>query len=155
MMNAFQQKLFFLFAMVSLQLIQSNPAKAHSIETRLNYINGVLELQTEFSTGDPVKGAFIKLLKPDGFSVKQLGRTNQEGKLELNIPEIKNGQVDLQIDGGPGHRDYLLLPIRSGKVILNKIVLGNIEKSLITWMFKRTPNLLGPSYLLGKINLQK
>ncbi len=34
-----------------------------------------------------------------------------------------NGTVDLQVDGGPGHRDYLELPVQDGEVDLNEVVM--------------------------------
>jgi hypothetical protein len=30
--------------------------------------------------------------------------------------------VDLQIDGGPGHRDYLEMPVQAGQVKLDEVV---------------------------------
>ena len=33
-----------------------------------------------------------------------------------------NGTVDLQVDGGPGHRDYLELPVQDGEVDLKEVV---------------------------------
>jgi len=35
---------------------------------------------------------------------------------------MKDGRVDLQVDGGPGHRDYLELPIKAGQVQLDQVV---------------------------------
>ena len=35
---------------------------------------------------------------------------------------MKDGRYDLQVDGGPGHRDYLEVPIQAGKVNLDEVV---------------------------------
>ena len=34
------------------------------------------------------------------------------------------GLVDLQVDGGPGHRDYLTLPLQKGRVNLDEVVIN-------------------------------
>ena len=46
----------------------------------------------------------------------ELGRTDAEGRLSLDLSSVGNGTVDLQVDGGPGHRDYLELPVQDGEV---------------------------------------
>ena len=40
----------------------------------------------------------------------------------MNLPDLSDGQVDLQVDGGPGHRDYLTLPLEQGRVNLDDVV---------------------------------
>ena len=32
------------------------------------------------------------------------------------------GRYDLQVDGGPGHRDYLEIPVQAGRVNLDEVV---------------------------------
>ena len=98
------------------------PARAHAIQSSLSYLDGTLELSSSFSTGLPAEGAVVRLLKADGTPGEELGRIDAEGKLGLHLPELQEGIVDLQVDGGPGHRDYLALPIRSGQVNLEEVV---------------------------------
>ena len=98
------------------------PAEAHQIESALRYLNGDLELNSSFSNGQPTEDAVVRLLNPDGTPGQELGRTDSAGRLILNIKNLKDGIVDLQVDGGPGHRDYLELPIDSGQVNLNEVV---------------------------------
>ena len=64
----------------------------------------------------------MRLLEADGTPGKELGRTDAEGRLTLDLSGLQNGVVDLQVDGGPGHRDYLELPVQDGAVNLNEVV---------------------------------
>ena len=98
------------------------PAEAHQIESALRYLNGDLELSSSFSNGQPTENAIVRLLNPDGTPGQELGRTDSVGRLILNIKNLEDGIVDLQVDGGPGHRDYLELPIDSGTVNLDEVV---------------------------------
>ena len=99
------------------------PAKAHQIESALHYLNGDLQLSSNFSNGEPTQGAVVRLLNTDGTPGQELGRTDAEGRLSLDLSSVGNGTVDLQVDGGPGHRDYLELPVRDGEVNLNEVVM--------------------------------
>ncbi len=93
-------------------------AAAHAIESSLHYLNGSLELSSSFSSGEPAKDAVVRLLKADGSP----GRMGEDGRLALTLPpDLRNGRVDLQVDGGPGHRDYLELPVRNGQVQLDQV----------------------------------
>ncbi|MAI96200.1 MAG: hypothetical protein CMN95_05730 [Synechococcus sp. MED650] len=100
----------------------SLPASAHQIESALQYLDGHLELSSSFSNGEPTEGAVVRLLEADGTPGKELGRTDAEGRLTLDLSGLQNGVVDLQVDGGPGHRDYLELPVQDGAVNLNEVV---------------------------------
>jgi hypothetical protein len=42
--------------------------------------------------------------------------------LTLDLDTVQDGIVDLQIDGGPGHRDYLEMPVQAGQVKLDEVV---------------------------------
>jgi hypothetical protein len=64
----------------------------------------------------------VRLLTADGSAGKELGRTDQAGRLTLNLDTVQDGVVDLQIDGGPGHRDYLEMPVQAGQVKLDEVV---------------------------------
>lgn len=97
-------------------------ATAHAIESSLHYLNGSLELSSSFSSGEPAKDAVVRLLQADGSPGQELGRMGEDGRLALTLPpDLHNGRVDLQVDGGPGHRDYLELPVRNGKVQLDQV----------------------------------
>ena len=98
------------------------PAQAHQIESALHYLNGELELSSSFSNGEPTKGAVVRLLNADGSAGQELGRTDQAGRLTLHLDSVRDGVVDLQIDGGPGHRDYLEMPVQAGQVKLDEVV---------------------------------
>ena len=98
------------------------PAKAHQIESALRYLDGDLQLSSSFSNGEPTQGAVVRLLNADGTPGQELGRTDAEGRLNLDLSTVGNGTVDLQVDGGPGHRDYLELPVQDGEVDLNEVV---------------------------------
>ena len=39
---------------------------AHGVESTLRYLDGQLELNSSFSTGEPVEGAVVRLLEADG-----------------------------------------------------------------------------------------
>ena len=98
------------------------PAKAHQIESALQYLDGDLQLSSSFSNGEPTQGAVVRLLNADGTPGHELGRTDADGRLSLDLSSVSNGTVDLQVDGGPGHRDYLELPVHDGEVNLNEVV---------------------------------
>lgn len=100
----------------------TTPACAHQIESALHYLDGDLQLSSSFSNGEPTQGAVVRLLKADGSPGQELGRTNADGQLILDLSSLDNGVVDLQVDGGPGHRDYLELPVSSGRVNLDDVV---------------------------------
>ena len=99
------------------------PAKAHQIESALHYLDGDLQLSSSFSNGEPTQGAVVRLLNADGTPGQELGRTNADGRLSLDLSTVGNGTVDLQVDGGPGHRDYLELPVHDGTVNVDEVVM--------------------------------
>ena len=92
------------------------PVQAHQIESALSYPDGTLELSSSFSNGEPTKGAVVRLLNADGSAGTELGRTDASGKLKLDLSGVDDGVVDLQVDGGPGHRDYLEMRVNDGEV---------------------------------------
>ena len=92
------------------------PVQAHQIESALSYLDGTLELSSSFSNGEPTKGAVVRLLNADGSAGTELGRTDASGKLKLDLSGVDDGVVDLQVDGGPGHRDYLEMRVNDGEV---------------------------------------
>ena len=100
----------------------SLPASAHQIESALSYLDGNLELSSSFSNGEPTEGAVVRLLNPDGTLQRELGSTDADGRLLIDLSDVADGVLDLQVDGGPGHRDYLELPVSSGQVDLDQVV---------------------------------
>jgi nickel transport protein len=103
------------------------PAGAHAIQSSLDSLHvhshpagglqasaaptpGQLRLSSSFSTGQPVVAAAVRLAAPDGRAVIELGRTDAQGSLTFNLPQQVRPDWELQVDGGPGHRDYLELP---------------------------------------------
>jgi nickel transport protein len=101
-------------------------AQAHAIETSLEAFrnNHVLLLQSSFGNGQPAQAALVTLVPPGGQPIP-VGRTNSNGELRFSLPSNAHGEWDLQVDGGPGHRDYLSLPVNNGQVDLNRISDGH------------------------------
>jgi nickel transport protein len=93
-------------------LFPSAPAHSHAIETsleRLAHLNApALELESRFSTGEPASQARVRLLPPAGEAI-ELGQTDADGKLLFKLPRQARDDWELQVDAGPGHRDYLQL----------------------------------------------
>ena len=109
---------------VSLVGLIPTAVKSHGIESSLHYLSGSLELSSGFSTGEPAQGAVVRLLNADGSPGQELGRMDAQGKLTLTLPALDHGELDVQVDGGPGHRDYLTLPIRQGQVQIDAVSQG-------------------------------
>ena len=121
-MSVISSRLLVAVAALGLALTAGRQAHAHGIESSLRYLNGQLELSSSFSTGEPVEGAVVRLLNADGTPGEELGQIGSKGQLTLTLPNLVEGILDLQVDGGPGHRDYLELPIRQGNVLLEEVV---------------------------------
>ena len=98
-----------------------SPSQAHQIETALDYLEGDLELSSRFSNGEPASGAVIRLLNKNGSPGPELGRTDENGQLRLDLSGVGDGRHELQVDGGPGHRDYLEIPVNAGRVQLDGV----------------------------------
>ena len=110
-------------ALVMALLLSPAAAQAHGIETsltRLPSLSDGLVLESRFSNGEPTSAALVRLVAPDGQSL-ELGRTNAQGQLSFALPKKANGDWELQVDGGPGHRDYLEMPVRQGQAQLDQI----------------------------------
>jgi hypothetical protein len=88
-----------------------------------------------------VQGAVVRLLQADGTPGKELGRIDEEGRLQVTLPELSDGLVDLQVDGGPGHRDYLTLPLQKGRVNLDEVVINPGSGQGLNWAL--APALVG------------
>ena len=66
----------------------------------------------------------LRLLQADGSPGEKLGQMDANGVLTLTLPALQQGVLDVQIDGGPGHRDYLSLPMREGVVQIDAVSQG-------------------------------
>lgn len=94
------------------------PARSHAIESSLERVSGLtdsLVLQSRFSPEQPASDAEVRLVSPSGESIA-LGRTDANGTLRFELPKGVGTDWELQVDQGPGHRDYLELPAASGRV---------------------------------------
>lgn len=73
-----------------------------------------LQLETRFSSGLPASDALVRLVPPDGGDGITVGRTDDQGRLTFALPSAARPDWELQVDAGPGHRDYLELPAPAG-----------------------------------------
>ena len=55
-----------LASLLLLSSLQALPGRAHQIESALQYLDGDLELSSQFSNGEPTEGAVVRLLDADG-----------------------------------------------------------------------------------------
>jgi nickel transport protein len=90
-------------------------------------------LESRFSNGEPTSDAIVRLVAPDGQAV-ELGRTDAEGQLSFALPKQANGDWELQVDGGPGHRDYLEMPVEHGQPQLDRISQRQLQDNPLTWL---------------------
>lgn len=67
-------------------------------------------LQSHFSNGQPVRDAAVRLIPASGGGPIELGRTDASGRLAFALPRQAGGNAELEVDGGPGHRDWVELP---------------------------------------------
>lgn len=103
-----------LLAWAAVQLpLDPAPARAHAIDSSLERVAGLsrtLELQSHFSSGEPAAGAKVSLVAPNGTTLA-LGTTDAQGQLRFQIPAAADAAWEVRVDQGPGHRDYLELPV--------------------------------------------
>ena len=118
----------FLGSAALLALVHPQPATAHAIQTTLESLGSLsressnsskgataapagagFALASSFSTGVPVAAASVRLVPPGGTPIA-LGRTDALGHLNFQLPAGARSDWEVQVDGGPGHRDYLELP---------------------------------------------
>ena len=117
-------------------LLSPAAASAHGIEssiTRLESLTDSLVLESRFSNGEPTSDAVVRLVAPDGES-HEIGRTNAQGQLSFALPKQANGEWELQVDGGPGHRDYLEMPVQQGQAKLDQISQSSHDSSPLGWL---------------------
>ena len=101
----------------ALAVLPSGPARSHALESsleRLSALNqafkGELLLQSRFGNGEPAQEATVRLIPPGGGDPIELGRTDTSGSLRFTLPRQAEADWEVQVDAGPGHRDYLELP---------------------------------------------
>ena len=114
-------------------LAHPQPVAAHAIQTTLESLGSLsrassgsskgattapagasFALASSFSTGVPVADASVRLVPPGGTPIA-LGRTDARGHLNFQLPAGARSDWEVQVDGGPGHRDYLELPNGAGR----------------------------------------
>jgi nickel transport protein len=105
---------------LALFALSASPGRSHGIQSNLEKVSPLSEqvrreflLQSEFSTGEPAGDATVRLLRADGETI-ELGRTDGEGRLRFEVPRDAATDWELQVDAGPGHRDYLELSEAGG-----------------------------------------
>ena len=126
---------FFPRALALAFLLSPAAAQAHGIESSLEHLQSLnhgLMLQSHFSNGEPTRDALVRLVAPDGVAL-ELGRTNNAGQLSFALPKGANGDWELQVDGGPGHRDYLEMPVQRGQAQLDQIS-QHQQQSPLAWL---------------------
>ena len=99
-------------------------AAAHAIESSLERVEALREglvLESRFSTGEPVVGAKVRLVRPGGGPAVELGQSDASGRFTFHLPDRADGTWELQVDGGAGHRDFLDLPVQRGRLQLDQI----------------------------------
>ena len=95
-----------------LLLASAAPAHSHAIESSLERISSLtdqLVLDSRFGNGEPADDAVVRLMPPNGEPI-EVGRTDASGQLRFQLPSNATSAWELQVDRGPGHRDYLELP---------------------------------------------
>ena len=136
-------------AVSAVVIAAAGSAQAHAIQTNLEAFrnNHVLLLQSNFGNGQPAEAALVTLVPPGGQPIP-MGRTNSKGQLSFALPSDANGEWDLQVDGGPGHRDYISLPINKGQADLNRMSDGH-RPSPLEWL--SASNLASAWILVGAV----
>lgn len=82
--------------------------RAHGIETTLQRLGSLsASLESRFSSGLPAADAAVRLVPPGGGRPIDLGRTDAQGRLAIRLPGGVRPDWEVQVDSGPGHRDYL------------------------------------------------
>ena len=93
-------------------LAGERPVGAHAIESSLERVSGLTDsllLQSRFSPEQPASNAEVRLVSPTGKTIA-LGHTDASGSLRFQLPKGAGPDWELQVDQGPGHRDYLEIP---------------------------------------------
>jgi nickel transport protein len=108
-------RLSLLAACCALAVFGAPAAQSHGIESTLERLDGLTssnpyQLESKFSTGLPASDAAVRMVSPDGGTAVELGHTNARGQLSFALPAQAKADWEVQVDAGPGHRDYIELP---------------------------------------------
>jgi nickel transport protein len=122
-------------------ILAAPPVKAHGIQSTLDYLPssgfssgaGAMEVQSSFSTGLPARDAAVRLLPPDGGKAIELGHTGPDGRLTFTLPPTASKDWEIQVDAGPGHRDYLA-PTDAGGAPVSPGVGGHAAAPIRHWI---------------------
>lgn len=91
-------------------LLGPGSARAHGIQSSLERFGDLrAQLESSFSTGVPASHATVRLVPPAGSPI-ELGQTDAQGRLNFRLPATVRPDWEIQVDAGPGHRDYLEVP---------------------------------------------
>jgi nickel transport protein len=135
-------------ALGGLVALVSSPGRvqAHAIESsldRLQELREELVLESHFSNGEPVQGAVVRLVPPDGGAAVEVGQIDARGRLGFTMPKGVDGRWELQVDAGPGHRDFLEVPTSQGRAQLDQVSTVSPQIQMLAAPFQRfTPTLL-------------
>lgn len=99
----------------ALAILGTPAAHAHGIQSTLERLGSLtssspFQLESKFSSGLPARDASVRMVSPDGATAVELGHTNAEGQLTFQLPAQARADWEVQVDAGPGHRDYVELP---------------------------------------------
>lgn len=95
-------------------LLLPGAARAHGIQSSLERFGGLsAQLESSFSSGVPASDAAVRLVPPGGGAPIALGHTDNQGRLNFRLPPQATPDWEIQVDAGPGHRDYLEVPAAS------------------------------------------
>jgi nickel transport protein len=108
-------RLAFLAGGCGFALLCAPGARAHGIQSTLERLGSFTssspyQLESRFSSGVPARDAAVRMVSPDGVASVELGHTNAEGQLTFRLPAQARADWEVQVDAGPGHRDYVELP---------------------------------------------
>jgi nickel transport protein len=98
--------------------------EAHAIESSLEKLASLrqgLMLESHYSNGAPTAGAAVRRGPPGGGAPVVVGQMDARGRLDFTLPKGADGSWELQVDAGPGHRDYLQVPIQHGQAQLDQV----------------------------------
>lgn len=129
-------------------------ALAHGIESSLQRLNDLraglsnsgYQLDSSFSSGEPAGDALVRVVPPGGGPGVELGRTNAQGRLTFRLPPQARSDWELQVDAGPGHRDYLEIP---GTGAAQPMAIGPMRPSRWRPLVPATATALAVVGLLG------
>ncbi len=97
----------------------SSAGHAHGIQSSLERLGSLsasgggseIQLETSFSNGTPAHDASVSLIPVGGEGPPiAVGHTDAMGQLTFKLPPVASGNWEIQVDAGPGHRDYLEIP---------------------------------------------